>query len=282
VAGGAELSLEMAGLDHPVERGMHWFSRAACAAPGVPGPRVFDRTRGATGRSIDHFQKGRYTDIGLRRAVFGGILSAYPALRLVASGLAVRRGPRFLFKDLEVVLRAGEVMQLTGRNGSGKSTLLRLLAGFSPADQGSIRLEGLDEGARNSAFHYFGHREGLRAALSARENLAFLAGLLGGDASRIPDALSRLGIARLENLPVRVLSEGQRRRVALARLLVVDRPVWLLDEPLASLDAEAIEIVSGLISDQAARGGMAMVATHQLLPAKTATLDLSGRREVAA
>lgn len=282
MAGGADLSLETAGLDHPVERGMHWFSRAACAAPGVPGPRVFDRTRGATGRSIDHFQKGRYTDIGVRRSVFGGILSAYPALRLVASGLAVRRGPRFLFKDLGLDLKAGEVMQLTGPNGSGKSTLLRLLAGFSPADSGMIRMEGLEDSERGGAIHYFGHREGLRAALTAHENLAFLAGLLGGEATRISDALSRLGISRLEHLPVRVLSEGQRRRVALARLIVIDRPVWLLDEPLASLDKDAIGMVSDLISEHASRGGMAIVATHQTLAARTTTLDLAGRREAVA
>lgn len=209
-------------------------------------------------------------------------MNAFPALRLVASGLAVRRGPRFLFRDLGLEVGSGEVMQLTGPNGSGKSTLLRLLAGFSPTDNGSIRLEGLGDRESGSAMHYFGHREGMRAALSAGENLAFLAGLLGGDASRIPDALARLGIARLENLPVRVLSEGQRRRVALARLLVIDRPIWLLDEPLASLDSEAIGIVSGLIAGHAARGGMAIVATHQMLPAKTTALDLAGRREVAA
>ncbi|MGL5448375.1 MAG: heme ABC exporter ATP-binding protein CcmA [Rhabdaerophilum sp.] len=209
-------------------------------------------------------------------------MSAFPALRLVASGLAVRRGPRYLFRDLDLAVIAGEVMQLTGPNGSGKSTLLRLLAGFSPPDAGRIALEGAGDTEIAGFIHYFGHREGLRAALTAGENLAFLAGLLGGDARRIPEALARLGIARLENLPVRVLSEGQRRRVALARLLVVDRPIWLLDEPLASLDAEAINIVSDLIAKHAARGGIGIVATHQMLPAKTAALDLAGRREVAA
>jgi heme exporter protein A len=209
-------------------------------------------------------------------------LNAFPALRLVASGLAVRRGPRFLFRNLDLALTGGTVTQLTGPNGSGKSTLLRLLAGFSPTDAGAIRLEGWREGERGSALHYYGHREGLRPALGAGENLAFLAGLLGGDARRIPASLERLGIARLVDLPVRVLSEGQRRRVALARLLVIDRPIWLLDEPLASLDSEAIDIVSGILSEHAARGGMAIVATHQLLAARTTTLDLSGRREVAA
>ncbi len=212
----------------------------------------------------------------------GGFLTTFPNLRLVASGLAVRRGPRFLFRGLDVSLAPGQVMQLTGPNGSGKSTLIRLLAGFSPPDAGTVMLEGAGEEATGSFLHYFGHREGLRPALTARENLAFLAGLLGGDETRIPEALGRLGVSRLIDLPVRVLSEGQRRRVALARLLVIHRPIWLLDEPLASLDVEAIATVSGLIADHAKAGGMALVATHQPLAATNATLDLAGRREAAA
>lgn len=194
----------------------------------------------------------------------------------------MRRGPRFLFRGLDLALEPGQVMQLTGPNGSGKSTLLRLLAGFTPPDAGSVEIEGAGEAAAGSLLHYFGHREGLRPALTARENLAFMAGLLGGDESRIPEALSRLGVSRLFDLPVRVLSEGQRRRVALARLLVVHRPVWLLDEPLASLDIEAIGIVSGLVAAHAQAGGMAIVATHQPLAATNVTLDLAGRREIAA
>lgn len=209
-------------------------------------------------------------------------MTGFANLRLVASGLAVRRGPRFLFRGLDVSLVPGQVMQLTGPNGSGKSTLLRLLAGFSPPDAGTVRLESAGEEATGSFLHYFGHREGLRPALTARENLAFLAGLLGGDEARIPEALSKLGVSRLIDLPVRVLSEGQRRRVALARLLVIDRPIWLLDEPLASLDVEAIATVSALIAEHAQAGGMAMVATHQPLAATNATLDLAGRREAAA
>lgn len=209
-------------------------------------------------------------------------MTGFANLRLVASGLAVRRGPRFLFRGLDVSLVPGQVMQLTGPNGSGKSTLLRLLAGFSPPDAGTVRLESAGEEATGSFLHYFGHREGLRPALTARENLTFLAGLLGGDETRIPEALSKLGVSRLIDLPVRVLSEGQRRRVALARLLVIDRPIWLLDEPLASLDVEAIATVSALIAEHAQAGGMALVATHQPLAATNATLDLAGRREAAA
>lgn len=209
-------------------------------------------------------------------------MTALPQPRLVGNGLAVRRGPRFLFRNLDLVLAPGDVMQLTGPNGSGKSTLLRLLAGFSPPDAGSIVVEGVGQSEASVLIQYFGHREGLRSALTARENLTFLASLLGGDAAKIPEALARLGISRLEHLPVRVLSEGQKRRVALARLLLAPRPIWLLDEPLASLDIEAIATVSSLIAEHAAAGGMALVATHQPLSSKTAVLDLAGRREVAA
>ncbi|CAN1567898.1 CcmA ABC-type transport system involved in cytochrome c biogenesis, ATPase component [Rhabdaerophilaceae bacterium] len=215
-------------------------------------------------------------------ALLGGHVLAYSRCKLICSGLAVRRGPRFLFRGLDLALDPGTIMQLTGPNGSGKSTLLRLIAGFSPPDAGAIALEGRGQEGFGHYVHYFGHREGLRGALTSAENLSFLAGLLGGQPSGIHDALARLGIARLADLPVRVLSEGQRRRVALARLLVVPRQVWLLDEPLASLDSEAISIVSHMLASHAAAGGMAIVATHQPLGAMTTSLDLAGRREVAA
>lgn len=209
-------------------------------------------------------------------------MTALTQPRLVGSGLAIRRGPRFLFRNLDIVLAPGDVVQLTGPNGSGKSTLLRMLAGFSPPDAGTVVVDGVGQSEATALIQYFGHREGLRAALTARENLTFLAALLGGNPQRIPEVLSRLGILRLEHLPVRVLSEGQRRRVALARLLLAPRPIWLLDEPLASLDIEAIGMVSTLIADHAAAGGMALVATHQPLASKNAVLDLAGRREAAA
>ena len=220
--------------------------------------------------------------MGAECRVSGGYVSAFSPTRLVCSGIAVRRGPRFLFRGLEFALDSGSVMQLTGPNGSGKSTLLRLIAGFSPPDAGTIRLENAEDNGFNHLLHYFGHREGLRGALTSGENLAFLAGLMGGDAALIPGALAQLGISRLIDLPVRVLSEGQRRRVALARLLVIRRPVWLLDEPLASLDQHAIGLVSEMLSAHASAGGMAIVATHQPLAATTTSLDLAGRREIAA
>lgn len=199
------------------------------------------------------------------------------AIRLEARGLAVRRGFRLLFEALDLDLASGDILQLTGANGSGKSTLMRLLAGFTQPDAGRIDWLGLgDEEEASDLLHYHGHREGLREALTPAENLAFAAGILGGDAARIPDALDRLGAASLADLPVQVLSAGQRRRVALARLLVAPRPVWLLDEPLAALDVAGQALVGELLAEHRRAGGMAIVATHQPLGIEVRSLMLGG------
>jgi heme exporter protein A len=189
-----------------------------------------------------------------------------PDLHLEARGLTIRRGFRLLFEGLDLDLRAGEILQFTGPNGTGKSTLMRILAGFIQADAGRIDWRGLPEEIEPAGLlHYHGHREGLREALTPRENLAFSAGLLGGDPRRIAAALDALDAGMLGDLPVQVLSAGQRRRVALARLLVAPRPVWLLDEPLAALDTAGQALVGTLLTQHAARGGLAIVATHQSL-----------------
>lgn len=197
------------------------------------------------------------------------------APRLEARGLAVRRGYRLLFEGLDLDLAPGEILQLTGPNGTGKSTLMRIIAGFSQADAGEIRWSDLGEDDEQAMLlHYHGHREGLREALTPTENLAFSAGLLGGAAVSIPAALERLDAGTLADLPVQVLSAGQRRRVALARLLVAPRPVWLLDEPLAALDTAGQALVAELLADHAAAGGMAIVATHQPLGIDVRHLEL--------
>lgn len=187
----------------------------------------------------------------------------------------MRRGHRRLFEGLELDLAPGEILQLSGPNGSGKSTLMRILAGFLQPDAGSIRWKGLVEDAEIAAFiHYHGHSDGLRDALTPAENLSFAVGLLGGDRAAIPGALTRLGAGALADLPVQVLSAGQRRRVALARLLAAPRPVWLLDEPLAALDAAGQTLVSQLLAEHARAGGMAIVATHQALGISVRSLML--------
>ena len=196
-------------------------------------------------------------------------------LSLDARGLTIRRGFRLLFEGLDVSLGRGEILQLSGPNGSGKSTLMRALAGFSHADEGRVSWRGVPEEIEPATLvHYHGHRDGLREALTPRENLAFAAALLCGDERYIEPALVRLDAGRLMDLPVQVLSAGQRRRVALARLLVAPRPVWLLDEPLAALDVAGQKLVSELLADHAARGGMALVATHQPLEIEVRHLKL--------
>lgn len=209
--------------------------------------------------------------------------SSFGALRLDARGLTVRRGYRTLFEGLDFTLAAGEVIQLFGANGSGKSTLLRTLAGFSSPDGGTIRWDGLSEEIEPATLlHYAGHREALRDALTARENLVFAAGLLGGDESRIDPVLKRLGAARLADLPVRVLSAGQRRRIGLARLLVAPRPFWLLDEPLAALDTAGQALVAELLAEQRAAGGAALVATHHAIDVVSTRLTLGEAAGIAA
>ena len=194
--------------------------------------------------------------------------------RLEARGLAVRRGYRPLFQSLDLDLEPGEIVGLTAPNGRGKSTLLRLLAGFSAPDNGAIRW--LPETGEPPPIQYLGHRDGLREALSPRENLAFAAGLDGAGDARVDAALEALGLERLADLPVQVLSAGQRRRVALARLVAAPRPVWLLDEPLAALDLAGRALVADLLVAQARSGGLALVATHQPLGVETRTFELGG------
>ncbi len=187
---------------------------------------------------------------------------------LSAQGLSCRRGARTLFAGLSFDLGAGQLIALTGPNGSGKSTLLRVLAGLSRADEGRVDMASVEGAEAQERLHYYGHREALRDALTARENLEFSVALLCGDPGKVDLALSRMEARRLAHLPVRVLSAGQRRRVALARLIAAPRPLWLLDEPLTALDAAGQALVSELVAEHIAGGGGAIVATHQPLAVK--------------
>jgi heme exporter protein A len=187
-------------------------------------------------------------------------------IRLTVTDLACSRGGRRLFERLSFALGGGEALVVTGPNGVGKTTLIRALAGFVRPDSGAIRLDGTDaETALPQAAHVIGHRDGLRGALTVRENLALAPSLLGGSGASAPDAAERLALGRLLDLPVGVLSAGQRRRVALARLLVAPRPLWLLDEPTAALDAASQEAVAAIMTEHAAKGGIVIAATHLLL-----------------
>lgn len=197
-------------------------------------------------------------------------LTAAAAPLLQAHALAGQRGERVLFRGLDLSLAQGEVVWLRGRNGRGKTTLLRLLAGLSTPAEGEIHVAG--QPRRGSEWRaellYIAHANALKDDLNALEALAFIAQLRGPaiDTARLRGALQRLGVAHCARLPVRGLSQGQRRRVALARLALVPAPrLWLLDEPFDALDDDGIGTLNGLLADHAAAGGTALLTSHQAL-----------------
>ena len=193
-----------------------------------------------------------------------------PVLQTV--DLACQRGERALFEHLELELEPGSVVWLRGRNGRGKTSLLRLLASLATPMAGEVHVAG--ERVRRIApewragLVYIGHQNALKDDLNASEALAFLC-RLGGRmpaAAAIDAALHRLGVAHKRRAPVRTLSQGQRRRVALARLaLTLDAPLWLLDEPFDALDSDGIDALNTLLAEHAARGGATLLTSHQAL-----------------
>jgi heme exporter protein A len=187
-------------------------------------------------------------------------------VRIDVKSLACRRSGRLVFAGLSFGLKEGEALLVTGRNGAGKSSLLAILSGEIRPETGAIRTEGIGERTLPEALHLVGHRDALKGALTAEENLAFARDLLGDPALAPAEALETVGLAHAAPLPVAYLSAGQRRRVALARLLVSRRPLWLLDEPTSALDAAAQETLLGLMRTHLAGGGLIVAATHAVLP----------------
>lgn len=193
-------------------------------------------------------------------------------MRLTASDIACERGGRLVFDGLSFACAAGEMVEVTGANGAGKSTLLRLIAGLLPLASGALVLDPADEEAPlPERVHYCGHKDAMKGALSVEENLAFWTTYLGGDLSRLPAAIARFDLASLADLPASYLSAGQRRRLSLARLLAAPRPVWLLDEPTAALDAANQDRLREVMAEHLAGGGIILAATHHPLglPART-------------
>jgi len=193
--------------------------------------------------------------------------------RLDARGLACERGERRLFSDISLALAPGGLARLLGANGSGKTSLLRILAGLTRPAAGEVRWRGealgeIAEGYGREML-YLGHAPAVKDELTVAENLTFSARLSGiaaaGEDCRT--ALEALGIGSLAQLPARVLSQGQRRRAALARLALAEKlPLWLLDEPFAALDENAIGLVRALTEAHLARGGMLVLTSHQEVP----------------
>lgn len=194
------------------------------------------------------------------------------AAMLEVSGLACSRGERQLFSDVSFSLDTGQWLHVRGDNGAGKTSLLRLLVGLTPPDAGEIRWNGLKTSSGETDFQreliYLGHHAAVKDELNALENLQFSAAI---DGLRLSDstalsALARLGLRGREALPVRVLSAGQKRRVLLARLLTRPATVWVLDEAFNALDSGAVQLLGTLLGEHLARGGMAVLTSHQPLP----------------
>jgi heme exporter protein A len=187
-------------------------------------------------------------------------------IRLSAHDLACVRGGREVFEGINFAVAGGEALAVTGRNGAGKTTLLRLIAGLLEPAHGRLELSGgVGEATLAEQAHYLGHRDALKPALSVLENLQFWGAFLGDqDASVSPTltALEAVGLERLAGLPAAYLSAGQRRRLAIARLLAAPRPIWLLDEPTAALDTASQERLAELMRSHLAGGGIIVAATH--------------------
>jgi heme exporter protein A len=184
-------------------------------------------------------------------------------MKLIAEGLTSIRGGRSLFAGLSLAVGAGEALLLLGSNGAGKTTLLRTIAGLLAPAAGSIRVEGGDaERSVGEQCHYVGHLNALKSSLTLEENASFWCRFLGGRRDGLDAALAAFGLAGLQGLPVAYLSAGQKRRLALARVLLADRPIWLLDEPTVSLDRAAQGALVSAVDGHLAKGGLVIAATH--------------------
>ncbi len=192
-----------------------------------------------------------------------------PVPELSVEGLACERGGRSLFSGVRFSLHGGEALQVEGRNGSGKTTLLRAICGLTRPSAGRICWGGTDTredpGAFAARLSYVGHQPGIKDELTPLENLSFFMAIAGGNGDSLA-ALARIGLPpECDDTPCRKLSAGQRRRVALARLLLNDASLWVLDEPFTALDAGGRHTIEHLLQEHLARGGMALVTSHHAL-----------------
>ena len=211
-------------------------------------------------------------------------------MQLVAEDLIVERGGRCVIDGLSFAVAAGEALVLAGANGSGKTTLLRALAGFIRPVRGAVRLEGGDEELLAEQAHVVGHANAVKSSLTVVENTAFWGNYLGSGppgssaatGERLDAALRHFGLDDLADFPAAYLSAGQKRRLGLARLLIADRPLWLLDEPTVSLDTASSERLVAAVNAHTKSGGIAVIATHLPLALESVrTLQLAHQRIAA-
>jgi heme exporter protein A len=195
-------------------------------------------------------------------------------MRLSATDLACRRGGREVFAGVRFSVAAGESLTIRGRNGAGKSSLLRMIVGLVRIAGGQLSLEGGDpELSVGEQAHYLGHLDAFKPSLSVEENLRFWSAFLGAAAVDLNEPLRTVGLEALADLPAAYLSAGQRRRLSIARLVAVRRPLWLLDEPTSTLDAAAQTRLGEIMRAHLAGGGIILAATH-------GPLQLEGAREL--
>ena len=195
-------------------------------------------------------------------------------MRLSASNLACVRGSREIFRNVNFNLSSGHTLAVVGPNGAGKSSLLRMIAGLLRAESGRLEFDGGDpELTIPEQAHYLGHQDALKPSLSVAENLTFWARYLGNGSTSATGPLDAVGLAAIPDLPAGYLSAGQRRRLSIARLLAVRRPIWLLDEAAAALDQAAQARLIDLMRTHLAAGGLILAATH-------APLGLDGVQEL--
>ena len=191
-----------------------------------------------------------------------------PDNHLAATSLACVRGDRLLFEALELSLRAGRVCVVEGVNGAGKTSLLRILSGLGAPEHGAVTWNGVDIREQreeyNRSLSHVGHSNGVKGELTALENLEAVVAVQATRRDAAPaEALSRVGLSGYEDAPLKHLSAGQRRRVAIARLAVSAAPLWILDEPVAALDSDGVERFEGLLAEHVAANGIAVLASHQ-------------------
>jgi heme exporter protein A len=198
-------------------------------------------------------------------------------MRLTGRNLRCLRGGREVFAGLDFDVAAGEVVAIVGPNGAGKTSLLRLIADLLTPAEGTITLEGGDsEMMVAEQAHYLGHRDAMKPALTVTENLNFWAEFLGGAPAGPAACIAAVGLSHAAALPAGFLSAGQRRRLSIARLLTVRRPIWLLDEPTAALDLASQRVFAGLMTEHLATGGLIVAATHGPLGIPARELRIGG------